>query len=174
VARAAIVLARTELGALGRAMRNAPLVALVLALGACGGSAGSSSPPPASSTEASGGEAAHPHIFRVAPVGQFHAVFAPLFHAQPGEARASDACANVATLREHAVQIQAVAAPEHVEAAHWTDATAALLTRIDALAAECTSHGPNVEHELDALHEAYHLVHELSEGHDSGTPHYGG
>jgi hypothetical protein len=174
---------RPLLGARSSAPMSKPsaltLLALALALLGCGGSSSTATETTSETTaspEGTGGGEEHasgePHVrvFAIAPLGHFHDVFAPIFHADADPARATNACESVSSLHDHATQVQAVSAPEHVDPDHWTHATADLVAQVDALGAACASHG-DVDHELDAIHHAFHRVMELSEGHDEAGHH---
>jgi hypothetical protein len=78
-----------------------------------------------------------------APVRDFHAVLAPLWHADKGPERAAKTCAQAATLREKA---QATGDAE-------------LVAVVAALATECDSPGrPKFEERFHAVHERFHVV----------------
>lgn len=88
----------------------------------------------------------HHHHHRFAPdIDAFHAVLAPVWHAQPGEARAQDACAKAGRMASLAADIRS------------TDA-AALRTAIAALQATCAGKPAGVDGALYEVHEEFHRL----------------
>jgi hypothetical protein len=143
-------------------------LALCGLLAACGGS--SSGTETASTSGESGGEhhhhgdgeghhhgeGHHEHAAMPAEVDALHDVLAPVWHSEPGSARATLACDSSASLAERSRAVQASAAPANVEAARWTELTAALTTTADALVTECGSGAAAAETRLSEHHDAFH------------------
>jgi hypothetical protein len=137
-----------------------------LSLAACGGGAAEEhvGPPGGQHGEYGGGgehDAALP-----ATLDAFHDVLAPAWHSEPGATRSTAACTAAPSLRERAGTVQSDAAPEGVDAAAWTEATAALVSTSDALVATCAEQGADGEAKLGAVHEAFHaLLEQVRGGH---------
>jgi hypothetical protein len=113
------------------------------------------------------------------PVGELHAVLAPVWHSAPGAGRAAKACEQAQALRERAAAVSAAPPPEGASPERAA-ATKDLVTAADALVAACAAEGkPEVEAKLSTFHDAFHKVAELSghggrhEGHDGREGHEG-
>lgn len=86
----------------------------------------------------------HHHQF-AADVDAFHAVLAPIWHAQPGQQRSQDACAKASQLAALATDIRS------------TDA-AALRASIATLKGKCKVKPAAVDGALHDVHEAFHRL----------------
>lgn len=154
-----------------KSVRLIAYLAASLALAACGG-ADKSTPgaeEPASAAQAGAPEHAehgeqaehggHAHRFPPA-VDAFHAVLAPLWHAEPGPARVADTCQGVGELESKAQAIQTAPMPESLTADQepaWREAGQTLLTSIDALETACNADGrPDFDASFIAAHDAFH------------------
>lgn len=86
----------------------------------------------------------HRHHHHFAPdVDAFHAVLAPVWHANPGPKRAQDACAKAGRMAALAEDIRSADA-------------AALRTAITALKTTCETKPAEVDSALHDVHEAFH------------------
>ena len=92
-----------------------------------------------------GGAVAEGHMHHHFPkdIDAFHALLAPIWHAQPGPARSRNACAKVAEMEAGARDIRS------------TDATS-LVAAIAALKAKCQGPQAEVDVALFDVHEAFH------------------
>jgi hypothetical protein len=117
------------------------------------------------------GEHAHEHDF-AGSVDAFHDTMAPLWHAEPGPARATDTCAAAADLATKAESIVAEDAPEAAsDAEAWKTASAGLVASVQQLQAVCADSTEAAEASFDdtfkSVHEAFHVLVALV-GHEEG------
>jgi len=144
-------------------------VVLALTLGgtvACGGEQHEAhhGGEPAEHGKHHGGEPADHHGPK-GPVGDFHAVLAPIWHADKSPERTAKMCSEAATLRERATAVEAAPAPAGVSADAAKAHAKQLTASVDALLAACAADGrPEVEAKFSLLHDAYHKVAGQAEG----------
>lgn len=101
---------------------------------------------------------AHEHDFPAA-VTTYHDTMAPLWHAEPGEARTSDTCDAVADLIAKAEVITGAEAPEKVEDPEaWSAAGAELVAKTQALQATCSESPDGFDASFHEVHEAFHAL----------------
>jgi hypothetical protein len=86
----------------------------------------------------------HHHQF-AADIDAFHAVLAPVWHANPGKARSQNACAKAGKMETLAADIRS------------TDASA-LRTSIATLKGKCKSKQADVDGALHDVHEEFHRL----------------
>lgn len=99
------------------------------------------------------------------PVGDLHAVLAPIWHSEKGPGRVAKACEQAKTMRERAGAVQAAPPPEGANPEGYKAATLELTTTGDALIAACAADGrPDAEAKFSAFHDAFHKVAESSGG----------
>lgn len=111
------------------------------------------------------GEGSHDHAKKAGPAGEFHAVLAPIWHADKGPDRTAKACDASKTMRERAGAIETSAPPEGAKAEDYTANAKALTVSVDALTAACAADGrPDVDAKLSQVHDAYHKVAEMAHG----------
>jgi hypothetical protein len=106
------------------------------------------------------GEGHHPQM--PASLTALHDVLRPVWHSEPGAARAGLACTNAARLDTESRAVAAAAAPAGVDAAAWRTAATQLTTTCAALVAECSASGPAVESKLTTYHDAFHGLVDLA------------
>lgn len=137
-----------------------------LSLAACGGGAAEEHGGEHGGHHGEHGGGGEHHAALPPALDAFHDVLAPAWHSEPGATRSTEACTAAPTLRERAGTVQSDAAPEGVDAAAWTEATAALIANTEALVATCAEQGADGEAKLSAVHEAFHaLVEQVRGGH---------
>ena len=99
---------------------------------------------------------AHEHDFPAA-VTTYHDTMAPLWHAEPGEARTSDTCDAVADLIAKAQAITSADVPEKVEDPEaWNAAGAELIAKTQALQTTCSESPDGFDAAFHEVHEAFH------------------
>jgi len=119
------------------------------------------------------GHGKHEHDFE-GPVDAFHETMAPLWHAQPGEARATDTCAAVGDLISKAEAIEGAEAPEAAtDASAWQGAGEGLVAAAQALEKTCNDDPAGFDDSFKAVHEAFHTLVGLV-GHGEGEHEHGG
>jgi hypothetical protein len=97
-----------------------------------------------------------------ASLASLHGVLRPVWHSEPGAARAGLACTNASRLDTESRAVAAAAAPAGVDAAAWSAAATQLTTTCAALVAECSASGPAVEAKLSTYHDAFHALVDLA------------
>jgi hypothetical protein len=140
------------------------LSSIVLAAAACGGSSKPAATEPASgggAMGAGGGEGEHEHHFP-ARVTAFHDRLAPLWHADPGDARTDGTCAATGELDQLGEDLQNAAAPDGVDATAWSEKIDGLRTAVSHLGDNCVA-GQLATFDADftAVHDAFHHLIEL-------------
>jgi len=147
-------------------LRKLAQVVVSLSLAACGGGAAEEHSGAHGGNHGANGGGGEQHAALPPTLDAFHDVLAPAWHSEPGATRSTEACTAAPSLRERAAVVQSDAAPEGVDAAAWTEATAALVANTDALVATCAEQGADGEARLAAVHEAFHaLVEQVRGGH---------
>jgi hypothetical protein len=102
------------------------------------------------------------HAQMPASLATLHGVLRPVWHSEPGAARAGLACTNASRLDTESRAVAAAAAPAGVDAAAWSAAATQLTTTCAALVAECGASGAAVEAKLSTYHDAFHALVELA------------
>lgn len=100
-------------------------------------------------------------------VNAFHELLAPLWHADPGEKRATDTCAAIEDLRQRAADIVVAETPPAAagDEAGYRDATSELVHTVVQLGETCGADGkPGFDDQLAAVHTAFHVVMEKASG----------
>jgi hypothetical protein len=127
------------------------ILSLGLTVAACGGE------------QHAHGEHEHHHEEMKGPVGELHAVLAPIWHGTPGPDRVAKACEQAKAMRDRAAAVQAAPAPAKAPAEGYKAAAERLTAAGDALVASCATPGrPEAEAKLVAFHDAFHKIADLS------------
>jgi hypothetical protein len=108
-----------------------------------------------------------------AEVRALHDELAPIYHQEPGAARAAATCEHAEAFRGHAATIASVSPPEAGDPEMWTAAVAGLTSSAEALGTECAAGGTGAEAALEDFHTAFHAVMEAGGGghHDEHEHH---
>lgn len=102
------------------------------------------------------------------PLGDVHAVLAPIWHSPEGPERVAKACEQAQTMRDKSAGVEAAPAPDGADAAAYQAAAKDMTAAADALVAACAADGrPDVAAKLSAFHDAFHKTVEQV----SGKPH---
>jgi hypothetical protein len=109
------------------------------------------------------GEKHHEHEMK-GPLGDLHAVLAPVWHDKSPE-RLTKACDQAKVMRDKSAAVEAAPAPEGVDAAAFTATAKEMTAAADALIAACAADGrPDVEAKFSTFHDAFHKAVEKSGG----------
>jgi len=112
------------------------------------------------------GHAEDAHHF-TGPLGDFHAVLAPVWHSDPGPGRVAKACDQARMLNDRAAGVDGAAPPASADANAYKTAARQLSMAVSALSGACGASGrPEVEAKLTAVHDAFHKVAEVSGEHE--------
>ncbi len=96
------------------------------------------------------------------PVGDFHAVLSPVYHAPKGAERTVKVCEQGTTMHDKAAAVESSAAPAAAKADDYKAAAKGLSSAVDGLVAACAAAGrPDVDTKLEALHDAFHKLIEV-------------
>lgn len=99
------------------------------------------------------------HDIASGPVGEFHAVLSPLWHADKSPERTAKTCDQAATLRGHATAVEAGPPPAGASADAFKASAKTMTEAVDALIAACGADGrPEVEAKFAVVHDAFHKV----------------
>lgn len=151
-------------------MTTKPLSILLLALALAGCSkkdstAPTTNPEPTATTDATepAGEPAHEHHFEGA-VDAYHAVLAPLWHAEAGEKRTNDTCAAAADLVTKAGAIEAEPVPAAASGKDdaWKTNAAALTAASKELETVCSGDRASFDATFGKLHDSFHALIEVA------------
>jgi hypothetical protein len=102
----------------------------------------------------------HEHNFP-GEVKTFHDTMAPLWHAEPGDARVTSTCDGVPTLKEQAAAISTAAVPAEAQGheADWQQAATGLSASLDKLAEVCaTADRAGFDDAFKGVHDAFHAL----------------
>ncbi|MEZ4401150.1 MAG: hypothetical protein R3B06_14085 [Kofleriaceae bacterium] len=92
-------------------------------------------------------------------VNAFHDNLAPLWHAEAGPQRVTDACGKSGEMDQQLEEVEGAGAPEGVDAAAWTDKVTGLRTAWAAFSDDCVStEGANFDATFGAAHDAFHAL----------------
>ncbi len=140
------------------------LFALAVGLTACGGN----EPPPqnaAGKEHAEHGEHAGPagqHEEMKGPVGEFHAVLSPVYHAPKGDERTKQVCQQAQAMHDRAAAVESGAVPEGAKAEDYKAAGKNLTATVDRLAEACkAATSAVVDPALEEVHDAFHKLIEV-------------
>jgi hypothetical protein len=129
------------------------ILAFGLALIACGGE------------QHAHDEHGHHHEEMKGPLGELHAVLAPIWHGEKGPGRVAKACEQAKTMRDRSAAAQAAPPPPKAPAEKYKAAAQELTAAGDALVAACAASGqPEAEAKFVAFHDAFHKAAELGGG----------
>ncbi len=135
---------------------RALLLVCTLLLVACGGGSSSGG----GESQSAGGEEGGDHHASLPPeVNAFHAVLAPAWHSEAGEARRVAACEAAASLVDRARGVTIAETPASAnDAATYAEAAAALLRTSEELATDCDADGAGAEAALSTVHDVFHAL----------------
>lgn len=109
------------------------------------------------------GDAHHEHETK-GPLGELHAVLAPVWH-DKGPDRLTKACDQAQAMRDKSAAVEAAPAPSGADAAAYSTAAKEMTAAADALIAACAADGrPDVEAKFSTFHDAFHKAVEKAGG----------